>query len=161
MGIESRIRIPFAAKAADAQPLRRCIEHAAEKSGLCPFQVAIVASHFWEALADAVSANKVVDIPGLGRFGPLAWTPRKPGLPSFCYPAFSASRAFRRQVSLCCPPTGPALESVRRHRRHHHLSSRPGRRSLPTSALRAFRVRILSQAREAGMTFDARDGETE
>ena len=146
------LKIPFAPTSAAAEPLRKCIERAADECGMSPYLAALVMSHFLEQVAEQVSANRLVRVPGFGVFGPLAWQPRKAGLAAYCYPAFSASRAFRRQVSICCSPSGAALEAVRRHRRHHHLSSRPDRRtSMPYKALQAFRDRIIAQARASGM----------
>lgn len=150
-----KIRIPFASTSESAEPLRQCLEQTAERSGLEVYQAALIISHFWDAVADQVCRGRAVSIPGFGRFGALVWTPRKAGLSPHCYPAFSASRAYRALVAFACSPESGCVRSMMRHRRHHHLSSRPDRRRARTfTALKAFRDRIVADARDYGFDVD-------
>ena len=146
------IRIPFSGDAESTEPLRRCIQRAADEMNVSEFHVALVMSHFLEELSHQVAGNRVVRVPGFGVFGAKVWQPRnRAGALGYCYPAFSAAVPFRNLVNLSCPPHGAALDAIDRHRRHSHESSRIDRAGrMPSSAQQASRDRVSAQAKRWG-----------
>ena len=146
------IRIPYIPNSAQAQPLRRCIQITAERTGHSDYEVATVMSHFLEEVSNEVCRNRLVRIPGFGAFGPKA-SKAKPGKQRRIYPAFSPFRGFQEMCNMTCMPSGPALDAIDKHRRHHHPSSKPDRHSTPFTAMDAFRRQIRNQAERLGMKY--------
>ena len=143
------MKLPFLPTPQSADPLRRIVQHTAEKTGLSPQHVSVLASHFWEALADEVSKGRAVTLPGFGLFAPVARTFRPRGeehLVTSSAIRFSAARGFREQVRSCAPPSASGRRRYRRHMRNHALGgpeSRCGERTF--TAARAFRNAIARQ----------------
>lgn len=149
------IRIPFASKSEQYEPLRACIERAAIESGLTEFQVANVMSLFLEELSEQMGKNKLVRIPCFGIFGAKTWNrdyrKSKLKMPT-CYPAFSGARPLRNLVSLKCTPTQTVLDAFLYHRKHvNSRGQERGKARMPGSAGRRFRLQVNSQARQIGM----------
>ncbi|MFO1010529.1 MAG: HU family DNA-binding protein [Planctomycetota bacterium] len=143
------MNIPFMPNAQSADPLRRIVQHTAAQTGLSPRHVAVLASYFWEALADEVSKGRAVTLPGLGLFAPVARTARPRGSRERVTTTvirFSASRGFREQVRYGAPPNLTGRQRYRRHLRNHALGGSDARCSERTfTACGAFRSAIESQ----------------
>lgn len=147
------VKIPFTGKSERGESVRRCIRKAAEEMGMSQHQVALVMSHFFEAICDEVSNNHLVHVPSFGVFGPKAWQPRHdPEALPFCYPAFSGSIPFRNSVRACCPPRGAALDGIKKHRARQGNNSGHNREvRRPASAQSKFRQLIRADARKLGL----------
>ena len=140
------IRIPYNAKAEDAQPLQRCVEFAAENHAMSEYDVAIVMTYFLEQLAAEVAAGRLVVIPGFGAFGSLRHR-TKTGLDGDWFPAFLANLGFRNEVRWGNPPSDETLAKFRGYRNNHdRVNSRVGQRV--HSAMKGFRDRVGAQKRK-------------
>ncbi len=138
------LRIPFATKREDVQTLKDAICHAADQTGTSEWKVAIIISHFFESVADKVSAGNVVTMPGFGLFS--AYLYEREGQPSRVQPRFIAARPFRNQVNVCCPHWLAKNHKIESYRKSHHPSSRPDKSHSTTfGAMRAFRQQLEAQ----------------
>ena len=145
------IKVRFMSDQAQARPLVACIERAAREMGMTEFAVAELMSHFLEELCTQACRNRVVLVPGLGKFGQRGYWPSDPELRAYCFPAFVPARSFRRMVAFRLSRAQGSFDAVRRHRRHHHPSSRPEKcSSRPFMAFRVFRRHMGEQARRLG-----------
>ena len=145
------VRIPFLGKAADRESLRRCLDFAAERSGVGADGVVCVMTLFLEAVADELTKGRAVRIPGFGIFVPAPIperhrrssrnpTPR-------CKPVFSPSRGLRAQVALGVGPRAENIRILKRHR-SNHANSTGARRVF--SAMQALRQQVASQLGRTG-----------
>lgn len=119
--------IPFYPDRESSAPLRRIIATVADRAGVTPQLVGIVASHFFECVALEVCHGRVVRWPGFGIWGPYVRKVRGPkgeGSSLAVTPRFSASKGFRLQVRATCPPNAVGARKVRRHTINHAPSSR-------------------------------------
>lgn len=140
------IRIPYNAKAEDAQPLQRCVDFAAENHAMSEYDVAIIMSYFLEQLAAEVASGRMVVIPGFGAFYPLKHR-KKDGLTGDWFPAFTGNTGFRNEVRYGNPPSDETLEKLCRYRRNHNrVSTRVGQRV--HSAMQGIRDRVGAQKRK-------------
>lgn len=132
-----------------ADPLRRIVQDTAAHTGLSPQHVAVLASYFWEALADEVSKGRSVSIPGLGLFAPVTRSVRARGSDvkvASTVIRFSASRGFREQVRFGAPPNETGRRRYNRHLKNHALGGPESRCSQRTfTAAKAFREQVASQ----------------
>lgn len=146
------VRIPHFSRSEDAAPLRDCLRHAAQASGLDEAQVAILVSHFFESIVAEVAKGRPVRLPGFGMFvaarvdhaAALARdpTPR-------CLPRFSPSRAFSQEVRWSAIPDDTGKRLLASHRRSHATGSHPDKQhSRAFTAQAAFRRSIEAQLRE-------------
>jgi len=146
------VTFPQISRTEDAAPLRACIEHAAGESGLKSGEVAILMTHFLEALVAEVAKGRPLRIPGFGLFvaarvdHPAALAKdRSPR----CLPRFSASRAFRNEVRWGAAPTDAGKRVLARHQRNHSEHARADKgASRSHTALAAFRKSISAQLRD-------------
>jgi hypothetical protein len=144
------VRIPFMAKAADAMPLQRTIAYAADRTGLSPFEVAMVVTYLFEGIATEVGIGRVVRIPGFGVFGPWAYESKKDGSTAV-QPRFYAARPFKLEVRAMCDPADAKNDALMAYLRSHHPSSKPGKATARTStAMEAFRVSLLADPAYVG-----------
>jgi nucleoid DNA-binding protein len=141
--------IPFYPDRETSAPLRRIIATVADRAGVTPQLVSIVASHFFEGVTDEVCHGRVVRFPGFGIWGPYTRRVRGPkGEDSSLAvtPRFSASKGFRLQVRATCPPNASGAKRMRRH----SINSAPSSRSVSCgarvfTAQQAFRDHITRQ----------------
>lgn len=147
----SMIRIPYLSKAADRESLQRCIDLAADRSGVGADGVVRVMTLFLEAVADELTRGRAVRIPGFGVFvpAPISEKHRKMSrdMTPRCRPAFSPSRGLRAQVALGVGPRPENIRILRRHR-SNHSNSTSSRRVF--SAMRALRDQVAAQLGRAG-----------
>jgi nucleoid DNA-binding protein len=140
--------IPFY-PAGGADPLKRIVQNTAAHTGLSPQHVAVLASYFWEALADEVSKGRAVSIPGLGLFAPVSRAVRARGSDvkvASTVIRFSASRGFREQVRFGAPPNETGRRRYKRHLKNHALGGPQYRCSQRAfTAAKAFREQVASQ----------------
>ncbi len=147
----SMIAIPYLSKAADRLSLQRCIDMAAERSGVGVDGVVVVMSLFFECIADELTKGRAVRIPGWGIYVPAPIPERhrraSRNLTPRCKPSFSPSRGLRAQVAL---GVGPRPENVRILKRHrsNHANSTGTRRVF--SAMAALRQQVAAQLGRAG-----------
>jgi nucleoid DNA-binding protein len=145
------VRIPFLGKAADRESLRRCLDLAAERSGVGADAAVRVMSLFFEAVADELTKGRAVRIPGWGLYIPAPIperhrrasrnpTPR-------CKPVFSPSRGLRAQVALGVGPRPENVRMLKRHRSNH--ADATGTRRVFT-AMQALRQQVAAQLGRAG-----------
>lgn len=127
--------------------LGRAIDEAARAAGLNFSQVAIVASHLFEKIADRVAMGELVTVPGFGQFQPWATVIKGTGEP-YVQPRFTAATGFRAQVKVSCMVCKACNMQAEYYRRNHtlrHARPLPAERTFTAQA--AFRDRILAQAR--------------
>lgn len=145
------VRIPFLSKSADRESLARCLDLAAERSGVGADAAVRVMSLFFEAVADELTKGRVVRVPGFGIFVPAPIperhrrasrnpTPR-------CKPSFSPSRGLRAQVALGAGPNPENIRILKRHRSNHANST--GTRRV-FSAMQALRQQVAAQLGRTG-----------
>lgn len=140
------IRVPFLSRTADGQPLQRCIDKAAIRSGMGADAVVQVMSLFLEAIADELAKGRAVRIPGWGIYVPAPIPERHRRMsrnPSArCKPVFSASRGLRAQVAMGLGPRPENARILKRHRSNHANSTGSHR---VFTAMEALRQRIAAQ----------------
>lgn len=152
------MRIPYASTPKGyEQPLYKVVERAAANSGRTKYEIAIVMSHFLEALVDEVTKGRAVSIPGFGIFAPIVthshFRRGTPALRDKPRPKFYPSRAFTQQVLWGSPPAPLAERQFQKFRENHHPSSRPERiGSRTTFAMRGWRDRIAAQLAQENFT---------
>lgn len=143
------MNIPYMPNARSADPLRRVVQHTAAQTGLSPRHVAVLASHFLEAVADEVSKGRAVTLPGFGALFPVTRSVCARGTKtkvSQTVVRFSAARGFREQVRHGAPPNDKGRRRYVRHMRNHALGGPESRCSERTFvSARAFRGAIESQ----------------
>jgi hypothetical protein len=140
----SYVRVPFLSKSEQAVPLQSAIGYAASKMSLSHYRVAILITYFLDEIARQVGLGRILRIPGFGIFGPWCWTEKKTQR-KVAYPRFVASRAFRRQVSMCCDHRRTKNKELAAYQRSHHPSSKPASHALVSKALKAWRTTLLRQ----------------
>lgn len=147
----SMIRMPYLSKAADRESLQRCIDLAADRSGVGADGVVRVMSLFLEAIADEMTKGRAVRIPGFGIFVPAPIPERhrkmSRNLSARTKPVFSPSRGLRAQVALGAGPNPENVRILKRHRSNHANST--GTRRV-FSAMQALRQQVASQIGRAG-----------
>ncbi len=145
------IRIPFLSRSRDGESLQRCVDMAAERSGVGVDGVVKVMSLLFEAVADEMAKGRCVRVPGFGLFAPAPIPERhrrmSRDLSRRCKPAFSASRGLRAQVAL---GVGPVAENVRALARHknNHRDTETSQRAF--TAMQALRQQVAAQIGRAG-----------
>ena len=92
------VRIPFLSKSADRESLARCLDLAAERSGVGADAAVQVMSLFFEAVADELTKGRVVRVPGFGIFVPAPIPERH-------------RRASRNPTPRCKPYFSPSQPS--------------------------------------------------
>lgn len=136
----SMICIPYLSRAADRESLRRCLDLAAERSGVGADGVVRVMTLFLEAIADELTRGRAVRIPGFGVFVPAPIPERdrraSRNLAPRCKPVFSASRGLRAQVALGVGPSAENIRILKRHRSNHSNSTSTRRVFTAMAALR-------------------------
>lgn len=151
------MNIPFLPDARSADPLRRIVQSTAAQTGLSPHHVAVLASRFWEAVADEVSKGRAVTLPGFGAIFPVTRMACARGTKTkktTTVVRFSAARGFREQVRFGAPPSDAGRRSYRKHMQNHALGGPDSRCSERTfTATRAFRQAIEAQL-GGEVTFD-------
>lgn len=142
----SMICIPYLSKAADRVSLQRCIDTAAERSGVGADGVVVVMSLFLESIADELTKGRVVRIPGFGVFVPAPIPERhrrmSRNLRPRCKPVFSPSRGFRSQVALGLGPQPDIIRTLAQHRKNHAGTTSTHR---VFSAMEAMRQQVSAQ----------------
>lgn len=145
------IRIPFLSRTADGQPLQRCIDKAASRSGMGADAVVQVMSLFLEAIADELAKGRAVRIPGWGIYVPAPIPDRHRRMsrnPSArCKPVFSASRGLRAQVAMGLGPRPENARILKRHRSNHANSTGTQR---VFTAMQALRQQVAAQLGRTG-----------
>lgn len=143
--------MPYLSKAADRESLQRCIDLAADRSGVGADGVVRVMSLFLEAIADEMTKGRAVRIPGFGIFVPAPIPERhrkmSRNLSARTKPVFSPSRGLRAQVALGAGPNPENVRILKRHRSNHANST--GTRRV-FSAMQALRQQVASQIGRAG-----------
>lgn len=144
----SWIRIPFLSRSTDGAALQRCIDTAADRSGLDVGSVAIAMSWFLETVADELTKGRCVRIPGFGLFAPAPVPERhrrmSRNLKPRCKPVFTPSRGLRAQVAMGLGPTGENSRAIARYRKNHaDTTGASGRRVF--TAMETFRQRVGEQ----------------
>ncbi len=142
------ISIPFLSEAADGVPLQRCLDQAAERSGVDVYTMALAMSYFIEAIADEVTHGRSVRVPGFGLFAPVPipdlhlrmsrdTSPR-------CKPVFLPSRGFRAQVASGAAPSDIEAKRAKQFRKNH-AGCRAGDSVRVFTAQQAFREQVEAQ----------------
>lgn len=142
------IKIPYLSNSEHGAPLQRCVDRAAEESGLDAYGVLVAMSYFLEAVADEVSMGRSVSIPGFGLFAPVPMPERHRRMsrdPSpRSKPVFSPSRGFRQQVRFGAPPNEVEAKRLRQHAKNHaDESQNPSARVF--TAMEAVRDQVAAQ----------------
>jgi nucleoid DNA-binding protein len=145
------VRIPFLSKSSDRESLARCLDLAAERSGVGADGVVRVMTLFLEAIADELTKGRAVRIPGFGVFVPTPVPERhlrmsRDKTPR-CKPSFSPSRGLRAQVALGAGPNPENVRILKRHRSNHANST--GTRRV-FSAMQALRQQVAAQLGRTG-----------
>lgn len=142
------VKIPFLNKCADRASLARCLDLAAERSGVGADGVVVVMTLFLEAIADELTRGRVVRVPGFGVFvpAPIPEKHRKMSrdMTPRCRPVFSPSRGLRAQVALGAGPRPENSRVLARHRKNHGTASGTSARRV-FSAMQAFRQQVAAQ----------------
>ncbi len=145
------VKLPFLGKAADRESLRRCLDLAAERSGVGADGVVRVMSQFLEAIADELTKGRCVRIPGFGVFVPAPIPERHRRMSrntsARCKPVFSPSRGLRAQVAMGLGPRPENLRILKRHRSNH--SNATGSQRVFT-AMAALRQQVAAQLGRTG-----------
>ncbi len=138
--------MPYLSKAADRESLQRCIDLAADRSGVGADGVVRVMSLFLEAIADEMTKGRAVRVPGFGIFVPAPIPERhrraSRNLTPRCKPVFSPSRGLRAQVALGVGPRPENIRALTRHRANHSSSTGTER---VFSAMAALRQQVAAQ----------------
>lgn len=147
------IRVPFGngrKKRVGPTAVARCVQVAADKSGHNEFLVAMVMTHFLEAIADETCRGNVVSIPGFGMFGPCEARNSAYVRPvRQCYPGFSAQNSYRRQLAVEADPDGPNVNRIWRRASYVNHAIMKDRRTY--AVMERFRRALLRQAESVGM----------
>ncbi len=144
-------KTPFARNRDDFATFEKCIMHAATGTSSTEFLVAEMLTHFLEELCAQVFKNRIVEIPGLGKFGWQGYYPHREDLRPYVFPAFNPSREFSKSVRQGGSPQGLDVDAVTRYRRHHHPTSRRDKvASRPFKAFETMRHHIKKQAQRVG-----------
>lgn len=142
------IRIPFQSRAEDGAPLQRCLDHAAEESGVDIVNVARVMTFLLEAIADEVVRGRSVRLPGFGVFAPAPMPERhrkmSRDLTPRCKPVFLAARGFRAQVAHGALPSQLEARRLARFEKNH-ADHRYGDSARVFTAMAAMRQQISAQ----------------
>lgn len=145
------IRVPFLSKSADRESLARCLDLAAERSGVGADGVVQVITLFFESIADELTKGRAVRIPGWGLYVPAPIPERHRRMSrnpaARAKPVFSPSRGLRAQVALGVGPRPENLRILKRHRSNH--SNATGSQRVFT-AMAALRQQVAAQLGRAG-----------
>jgi nucleoid DNA-binding protein len=145
------VKIPFLGKAADRESLRRCLDLAAERSGVGADGVVQVITLFFEGIADELTKGRVVRVPGWGIYVPAPIPERHRRMSrnpaARTKPVFSPSRGLRAQVALGVGPRPENVRILKRHRSNH--ADATGTRRVFT-AMAALRQQVAAQLGRAG-----------
>jgi len=152
------LRIPFAPNQESAAGLREVIKRTARSIGLNEFQVAMVVSHFFDSLADAVGRGEIVTIPTLGKFSPWAWKQKFGDQREFVVPRFIPARSFSKKVRLECLVSNACNRVAENYRKNNTNTSGMMTSARTFTAMKAFRERLVAQANRLGMSARAGDG---
>jgi nucleoid DNA-binding protein len=145
------IRVPFLSKSADRESLARCLDLAAERSGVGADAVVQVITLFFEGMADELTKGRAVRIPGWGLYVPAPIPERHRRMSrnpaARTKPVFSPSRGLRAQVALGVGPRPENIRILKRHR-NNHANSTGTRRVF--SAMQALRQQVAAQLGRTG-----------
>lgn len=119
------IRIPLLRRK-PAEPLKRCIDMAANRSGHSEEQVVAVMTLFLECIADEVTKGRAVSIPGFGMF--VQSGKRRAGR-TIHRPNFIPSKPFRDQVTFGTRPLPEVSKAAITYSRNHARGGDSGARS--------------------------------
>ena len=135
------LRAPFTADsfAAQTESYRRCLSNTASVYGYSEWQLAILVSHFLEAVAFELSQGNEIVIDGFGVLSPTTWKSKKKGLAAFTKVFFHSSRELTRLVSSSVPGSKETNQIVERYRKRH-LSDHSSRRVF--TAMQAYRNQL-------------------
>ena len=142
------ITIPFLSRSEDGKPLQRCIDFAAEESGIDAYSVVVAMSFMLTKIADEVTRGRSVRIPGFGCFSPVpipeSHRKKSRDLTPRCKPAFSPSRGFRQQVRFGASPSVVEARRFHRHEKNHAYLGR-GESARVFTSMDALRDQVSAQ----------------
>ena len=142
------LQMPFINNQEQAAPLLACIRKAATETASTEFFVAETLTWFLEELCAQVARNKIVELPGFGKFGQWSHWPKNVDLHKYAFPAFEPSKLLKKEIASSLHPAGKDADAIRRHRRHNHPTSKKGRSAArPFKAFEVMRRHIRRQAR--------------
>lgn len=144
------VRIPFDPKEASAQPLKKCLNAAAQANGVTDFIVAYIMSDFLTELAAQVASGKIVHIPGFGKYGACTRGLKH----SYASPRFYSSNAFSQEVRATCSlkKAEKNTESIKLYGKRNRPTSRTDKQHCRVfTAMDSFKKDLQKQERKLGL----------
>lgn len=133
------IRLPLAHRKS-AEPVKRCIEMAANRSGHSEEQVVAIMTLFLECVADEVTKGRAVSIPGFGMF--VQSSAFRCGKLSF-RPNFIPARPFRDQIKFGTRPVHEVKKAAITYSRNNARGGDSGSRAF--AVLKRIRDTVTAQ----------------
>lgn len=146
------IKVPFI-RGSKADPLRRVIRDAANKTALPDELVSILFTHLFEGIAREMSMGNAVRVPCFGMFAPVRWEPRKADLDPYAVPYFCASRGLRAEIRATCSPFPSSENEFNTYRKSHRCPGAASTKRVFTG-MEKWREIIQQQCKKLGIELE-------